>query len=179
MRAKTIVIAALAVLCSTLAGRSTQAAEPPVVEIAGSYAYTGNITIGSDYPSGWLVSGSTYVSKHVGVVGEVGGSYQSLHSPIAGIPDLNSKLYDFAAGLKIASNRNGAARTFAQMLVGDAHSSNDFGSVDNLMLQPGVGVDVTMSGSLGLRFQGDYRIITSNGSSLKEFRGAVGLVFRK
>jgi hypothetical protein len=50
--------------------------------------------------------------------------------------------------------------------------------VKNFAWQPGGGVDIAVTRVIALRLQGDLRLIQSGGT-IKEFRFASGVVFRK
>jgi hypothetical protein len=74
------------------------------------------------------------------------------------------------------------ATGFAQLLVGGVNGSASFlgESVNSTIfaIQPGGGVDIHLTHGVGLRVQGDYRMLRDSGETTSEFRFAVGGVFR-
>ena len=156
-----------------------QAAEPPAVDVAGGYVFLAGVGYGNTYPSGWLASVGVSVTPVVSVVGEIGGSYDNNPGIAPGIPDLNASFYNFMGGPRVASHRNRAFTPFAQVLVGDIRVGNNLGGyVHNFSWQPGGGIDIALTRALGLRLQGDYRLIWVGGI-LKQFRVTTGIVFRR
>jgi hypothetical protein len=71
---------------------------------------------------------------------------------------------------------------FGQVLFGAAHASTSVLSATEgttkFAYQPGAGVDVPLSPRVGIRFEGDYRIIRSDGANSKQPGLAVEAVFR-
>ena len=129
------------------------------------------------FPTGWVFAATGNVGRMLGIVGEIGGSYKAVD--VFGT-DVNLRVHSFLGGLKFM-NRTEKAVPFAQFLVGMAHQQasvlGDSASNTALAFQPGGGVDIMMSARMGIRVQGDYRIMRSEGETSNEFRFAVGAVF--
>jgi hypothetical protein len=129
------------------------------------------------FPTGWLFAATGNVTSMLGIVGEVGGNYKTVD--VLGT-DLNLRVHSFLGGLRFM-NRTEKAVPFAQFLVGAVNGqASVLGASDSsthLAFQPGGGVDIMMSEKIGIRLQGDYRIIKSDGDTSSEFRFAVGAVF--
>jgi hypothetical protein len=131
------------------------------------------------FPTGWMFTVTGNVGKMLGIVGEVGGSYKSVDFLGS---DANLRVHSFLGGIRFM-NQAQRAIPFAQFLVGAATRNASFALVDlsetstGLAFQPGGGVDIRANEKFGLRVQGDYRIIRSDGETSNEFRFAVGAVF--
>ncbi len=123
-----------------------------------------------------------HLTDSLSVVGEVGGNYKSV--TIEGV-DVRLSVHTFLGGVRFASRSNPKTVPFGQVLVGVARaggSTDVFGttvsnSQNAFAFQPGAGVDVLISGNTGIRIQGDYRLVRSNGANGSEFRIAAGVVF--
>jgi opacity protein-like surface antigen len=152
--------------------------QPPTLEGSGSYALINAIGYGNDYRTGWLASAGVYFTNFLGVVGEIGGCYNRLQ-PVAGQPALEAGIYNFMVGPKLAARQNRTVTPFAQVLFGGIHvGNNDGGYVNDFAWQPGAGVDITVTRSVAIRLQGDFRLIQTGGT-IEEFRAAAGVVVRK
>jgi len=75
-----------------------------------------------------------------------------------------------------------AVTPFAQILVGGSHISGgvqfDGALTTGFTYQPGGGVDVRVTPNVGIRLEGDYRVIRTKGHDNKESRFLVGVVSR-
>lgn len=171
------VIALIAIL--SFGASEAQADEAPTMELSGSYVLVRSIGYGNDYNAGWLISWGNYFTRFLGVVGEIGGSYKT-SQPLGEVPALKASLYNFMGGPKVALHQRHAIVPFAQVLLGSVRGGNNSaGHVSRFSWQPGAGVDINLTRSLGIRLQGDYRRISLDGASLKQFRLATGIVFGK
>jgi hypothetical protein len=158
---------------------SAQAARPHGFDVAASYVLLNAIEYGNDYHEGWLMSVAGYPTGVLGVVGEIGGSYKKTISPLDAF-ELNSSFYNFMVGPRITSHRDRVVVPFGQLMFGRVRVGNNLGGyVTNVSWQPGAGVDIGLTRVLGIRFQGDYRLLPIEGLNLKQFRIAVGGVFRR
>ena len=96
--------------------------------------------------------------------------------------DLKLRVYTWMAGPRIASHAISAVTPFAQVLFGGSHMSGgtQFGGAltGGITYQPGVGVDLNVMPRAGIRLQGDYRKIRTQGHDSKESRFLVGVVLR-
>jgi hypothetical protein len=176
LRPNALAWAITAVICGGVPTKA--AADEPGADIAGSYAFINAVGYGNDYHKGWLASGAVYVSNIWGVAGEVGGSYSGFDVP-GGAPPLRASIYNFMGGPRFMLHGNQDITPFAQVLLGGIRVGNNYGGyVSNFAWQPGGGVDVALRHTIAVRLQGDLRLIQSGGT-IKEFRFASGIVFRK
>jgi hypothetical protein len=148
---------------------SAVAADGLPIEVSGGYSYLHDQDAASNFPSGWVGSVSTVMNSRVSVVGEVGGSYQTLTSPPGSV---NSHVYSFLGGARYTAHATAKVSVFGQALVGAARLST---SVDgaalpetDLAFQPGGGVDVSLAPKWAVRIQGDFRAIRVTGATTKQ-----------
>jgi hypothetical protein len=153
-------------------------------DVAGGYAFMrdqdiarDNPDISANFPAGWMASGSARVWRWLAVAGEVGGSSKTVAIP-GDQPKL--RVYTFLAGPRVRRPPGDRIVPFGQVLVGAARASTSVltvtETVTDLAYQPGGGVDVMISGRLGVRAEGDWRIIRSDGTNSKEPRFTLGAV---
>jgi hypothetical protein len=150
-------------------------------ESAGDVAIGYSILHDSDaeetFPMGWLFAGGVNLGSNVALVGEAGGNYKTVS--VLGT-DVNLRVHSFLGGVRV-QNRRPKAMPFGQVLVGLAHMGasalGEGDSSNGFAIQPGGGVDIPLSSSLGARVQGDYRMIRSDGETGNEFRFGFSLVF--
>ena len=118
------------------------AAESLTVEACGSFVSVSALGDGNNYPAGWMISGG--VSSHrIGVIGELGGSYESIAAIPGAGPNLEASLYHVMAGPKIAADRTRTITAFAQVLFGGVRVGNNYGgSQTSFAWQPGAGFDI-------------------------------------
>ena len=158
---------------------SAKAADGPPVEVSGGYSYLHDLDASSNFPAGWVGSVAAGVSSRVSVVGELGGSYQTLATPSGNV---NNHVYSFLGGARYAAPVTGSVSLFGQALVGAARSSvivaNAASSETDLAFQPGGGVDVSLAPRWAVRVQGDFRAVRVSGTTTKQDRVVAGLVFR-
>ena len=113
----------------------------------------------------------------VGVAGEVRGSYKTIS--IAG-DQPKVRVYTFMAGPRARPSHSRVA-PFGQVLFGAARASTSvlsvIDTVTNFAYQPGGGVDLKVSGGLGVRLEADYRIIRSEGKNSKEPAFVIAALF--
>jgi len=180
--AKLVRIFVIAFACLSSGVPPALAAEPPALDLAGSYALVEAVGVGNNYPTGWLGSVGWYVNGTWGVVGEFGRSYHTTHTVIgSGLPDLDATVDNVMGGVKIRAGGGHRVNPFLQVLLGEARFANNYSdkSISHLTWQLGGGAEVGMTRSLAIRLQGDYRFISADGANLKEFRLSTGVVFRR
>ena len=165
--------------CVCAFATTAYAGEDTKVEVAGGYSFL-NDTTASQTLNGWFASVGGYFNPAVGVVAEVGGNYTTV--TVLGT-SVSVSEFSFMAGPKFAAHANPRVTPFGQFLVGGTHvSGGALGlsvSETDFALQPGAGVDVALTPSVGLRLEGDYRAIYSNGSTVNNFRFLLGIVFHQ
>ncbi len=175
---------ALFALAVSVAPAAAQSAPPTRYDVAAGYAFmrdqdlaNSNPDISANFPAGWMASAGGNLWSGLGVAGEVSGSYKTVSIP-GEQPKL--RVYTFLAGPRIKKSRSRVA-PFGQVLFGAARASTSVSTVTETVTdfayQPGAGVDLDLSGRVGLRIEGDYRIIRSEGTNSKEPRFTLAAVF--
>jgi opacity protein-like surface antigen len=146
-------------------------------DVSVGYSILHDSDIEETFPMGWLVAGGINLGSNVALVGEAGGNYKTVS--VLGT-DVDLRVHSFLGGVRV-QGRQPKAMPFGQFLVGVAHGAyNVLGEGDSsngFAMQPGGGVDIALSSSVGTRIQADYRIIRSDGDTSNEFRVGFGLVF--
>jgi hypothetical protein len=164
----------------------TPSVRVPAMEIAGGYSYLWDDTFpDSDgaYPLGWILSGCANLNRKIGVVGEVSAQYKSQDALAElGAPfNVDLGLLGVHAGLRYTHRHAGFVTPYVQALAGVTRSSvdlADFRTVeDDFSIQPGVGLVVRLSDSVGLGLGGDYRLVFGEESQRNQFRFHADLVF--
>jgi hypothetical protein len=157
--------------------RPAVAADP---EVAGGYTFLNNTNASQTF-NGWAVSAGAGLDGAVGLVGEVGSSYTTANS--LGIDVALTEL-SFMGGPKVVSHRASAVTPFVQFLAGGVRITGSaptiIGTISlsqtNVAIQPGGGIDVRLSPRVGLRLQGDYRMLFVSGGTSPRVRVLVGMV---
>jgi hypothetical protein len=155
------------------------AADGVPIDVSGGYAYLHDQSASSNFPSGWTGSLSAGINSRLSVVGELGGSYQTLTTPSG---DVRGHVYAFLGGARYTAYSAGKVSVFGQALVGAARSSLSADSTvspeTDFAIQPGGGVDVTLAPKWAVRVQGDFRAVRTSGATTKQERVAAGIVFK-
>ena len=122
---------------------------------------------------------SAGLSSKFSVVGELGGSYQTLTTPSG---DVMGRIYSFLGGARYTAHSAGKVWVFGQALIGAARSSLSAGGTvspeTDLAFQPGGGLDVMLAPKWAVRVQGDFRAVRANSATTKQERFVAGLVFK-
>ena len=128
-------------------------------------------TGGATYPTGWIaeIAGKRDRSM-LTFVGEVGGDYRRS----AGVLQ---QLHAFLGGVRVSSAAALGIVPFAQMLVGLEQYSEPGFSERGLALQPGGGVQISITHNVAARAQLDFRVAREQGETFKELRVVGGVVF--
>ena len=176
-------------LCLMLCGAAPVfAADTPKFDVLGAYSFMRDTSRSETFPAGWVASAAGNATSWIGVVTEVGGSYRTCKNcqrgPFASQKfrgtDLHLSVHTFLGGPRVASHAVAAMTPFAQVLFGGAHVSGgvEFDGALNtgVVYQPGAGIDVQVTPSVGIRLEGDYRVIRSTGHNNKESRVLAGVV---
>ena len=166
-------------LMLVLSAGSVWAQDVPKVEVFGGGSVL-NIN-SNDFkvtPFGWDASVNGNVNKTVGIVGEIGGNYETIHGE-------KLKIHSFLGGAQF-SPRVSKASVFAQTKAGFMHFSGGGESDNNFQLGFTGGIDVHAGKKVSIRvFQFDWlptRAKSDSGSGhewVKNVtRGSIGIVFR-
>ena len=171
---KRFVGAFVLILCTAAAAR----AEDHRVEVSGGYAYLNDQTNSQSLPRGWTAGVAAAVTPRLVIAGEVTGSYLSDGDATS---DTLSR-YSFLGGPRYVVRLRENVTVFGQFLLGDVHASAGVYSAgsatDDLALQPGGGVDVSVAARWAVRFEGDYRAVRDAGTTFNQQRFVAGIVFR-
>ena len=164
----------------------TPSVRVPAMEIAAGYSYLWDDTFPESdgaYPLGWILSGCANLNRKIGVVGEVSAQYKSEDALAElGAPfNVDLGLLGVHAGLRYTHRNAGLVTPYVQALAGVTRSSvdlADFRTVeDDFSIQPGAGLVVRLSDSVGLGLGGDYRLVFGEENQRNQFRVHADLVF--
>jgi opacity protein-like surface antigen len=166
-------------------------AQTPRAEISGGYAVMHDQDRAERFPAGWVASVAGNINGWIGAAAEVGASYRTCRDCQRGPftsatfrgTDRNLRVYTFMIGPRFASHALSRVTPFAQVLLGGSHISGgvqfDGALTTGFTYQPGAGIDVDVTPNLGLRLQGDYRVIRTEGHDSKASRVLAGVVWRQ
>jgi opacity protein-like surface antigen len=178
------------VLCLLLLGTLPLEAQTPRAEISGAYSFMHENNRSEDFAAGWVASAIGNVNTWIGVATEVGGNYRTCENCQRGPftsarfrgTDLHLRVYTFMGGPRFAFRAISAVTPFAQILFGGSHMSGgtqfDGALTTGFTYQPGAGVDINVTQKVGIRLEGDYRVIRTSGEDNKESRFLLGVVLR-
>ena len=181
----------LAILTGLAGAASAQ--EYPKAEISLGYSYLyddsfDGTDVSGSFPLGWMASVNFNVNSWLGIVADVSGSYKSENT----VMDINlDEGFDFSVhglhgGFRISGHKSQSATPYVQALAGVTRGSVGSSvagvgvavSETDFSFQPGLGVIVRLSDSIGIDLGGDYRMVFSEGVTTNEFRAHGGIVFR-
>ena len=180
-----------AVLWLLLLAEVPSNAQTPRAEISGGYAVMRDQDRAETFPAGWVASVAGNINGWIGAAAEVGGSHRVCRDCQRGPftsatlrgTDRNLRVYTFMIGPRFASHALSRVTPFAQVLLGGSHISGgvqfDGALTTGFTYQPGAGIDVDVTPNLGLRLQGDYRVIRTEGHDGKASRVLAGVVWRQ
>jgi hypothetical protein len=169
-----------ALLLAAVAVNPLAAQSPAVshVDVAVGYSFLRDQDISQNLPKGWVASVADTLTSWLGIVGEVGGNYKTLSIP-GDAPKI--RVLTLMGGPKFTTHAHGPVTPFGQVLFGAAWARTtvlDVGdSVRDFAYQPGVGIDFNVAPKVGVRLEGDYRIVRADGSNSKEPRFVAAAVF--
>ncbi len=141
-------------------------------DVAGGYSFQ-RITNepGTNIPGGWFASVGGNVTPMFGVVFDVSGAYKTESESFSGVTvSSKSRMHSFMAGPRVMSQQ-GLVTVFGQVLFGGVHLSTEMSgsgagvtvsgseTETDFAIQPGGGVDVKVSGKVGVRVGVNYRAI--------------------
>ena len=164
-----------------VAGLSTPALaqERTKGDLALMYSALNDREMDETFTKGFVASAAVYIAPWLGVVGEVGGHYKTVTESSV---DVDEKFESVMGGIRLG-NLGGRSRFFVQALAGGTRAgatiSGKSASVTQkyFSIQPGVGIDIAISGAVGIRLQADYRAVQDGSDWYYQARGAAGLVF--
>ena len=164
-------------------------ARVPAMELAAGYSTLWDTWFSRDgadgfYPRGFHISLCANLNRSLGVVGEVSGHYDSnevadvLGTPLA---TFDRDLLGVHAGPRFTHRGGGIVAPYVQALAGWTRTGFDLLGQreveDSFSIQPGVGLQLGLSRSVGLGLGADYRRVFGAGQSRNELRLHADLVF--
>lgn len=178
------------VVCLLVFGVLPARAQSSKFELSGGYSLLHEQDRSEDYPAGWVAAVTGNVTDWIGVAAEVSGNYRTCEKCQRGPftsqrsrgTDLDLAMYTYMVGPRLAA-RMSRVTPFAQVLLGGTHVSGgvefDGSLTTGFSYQPGGGVDVYLTPTIGLRVQGDYRVVRTQGLDNNATRVVVGVVWRQ
>jgi opacity protein-like surface antigen len=177
-------------LCLVVLAADPSAAQTPRAEISGGYAVMHDQDRSETFPAGWVASVAGNINGWIGAVSEVGASFRECRNCQRGPftsatfrgTDRGLRVFTFMVGPRFTARALSRVTPFGQVLLGGAHISGgvqfDGALTTGFTYQPGAGVDVQVTPTLGLRVQGDYRVTRTEGHNSKAPRVLAGVVWR-
>ena len=161
----------------------------PVSIAGGGYAFMRDYRVKENFPAGWFATAARDITSWLTGVGEVAGTYKMLDVTFDSTKyTTTTRLHTFMGGARHSWRMNGFT-PFGQVLVGVAHETGgttifrpSIGTAETkFALQPGGGVDISLTDRFGVRLAADYRRIfadreNSDPKDNNEFRTAVGVI---
>ena len=132
---------------------------------------------------GFLFSLSAPLNRSLAVVGEASGHYGSDDLTDAlGVPlTLDRDVLGVHAGPRFTHRGRGRAEPYVQALAGWTRTGLELAGLreveDSFSIQPGVGLNLRLSRSVGLGLGADYRLVFGEEENRNEVRLHAGLVF--
>lgn len=132
---------------------------------------------------GFLLSLSAPLNRSLSVVGEASGHYGSDDLAGAlGVPlTLDRDILGVHAGPRFTHRGGGRAEPYVQALAGWTRTGLELAGLreveDSFSIQPGVGLNLRLSRSVGLGLGADYRLVFGEEENRNEVRLHAGLVF--
>ena len=167
--------------------RPAESIRVPAMEVAVAYSALWDDTFSRDgadgfYELGWTLSLCANLNRSLGVVGDVSGHYTSDDTLDAlGVPLTQDRdLLGVHAGLRYTHRHEGFAVPYVQALAGwtrtGLEQSGGREVEDAFSIQPGVGLQLRLSRSVGLGLGADYRVVFGEQESRNEVRLHAGFV---
>jgi hypothetical protein len=178
-------------LASTLfvlaaANLHAQSSTTPKVELSVGYSYlhadwlADTEVFSGSVPYGAVFAANFNVSHSLGIVVDLAGHYKSEE---IGSSDFGLTVGSLHGGLRFSGRGNPRITPYVQLLAGGTSYQADidgeeFGELETeFSIQPGVGVIVGLSDTVGLELGGSYRRIFAD-EGANEFRLNLGVAFR-
>jgi hypothetical protein len=160
----------------------------PAMEVTAAYSALWDDEFSQDgadgfQEAGFLLSLNANLNRSLGVVGEVSGHYGSGEvTDVLGVPlTLDRDLLGVHAGPRYTHRGAGRAEPYVQALAGWTRTGFELAGQreveDAFSIQPGVGLNLRLSRSVGLGLGADYRLVVGEEESRNELRLHAGLVF--
>ena len=164
---------------------SSTSAQTPKVEISGGYQILHALS--DTLPVGWYVDLAGNLNRWFSLMAEAGGAYRTKTEPIAinRTADVTSTLHTFMGGVCLSARLNRRVTVYHPVLIGGAHASisTDSGatlrpSETKFALQPGIGVNLMVTDTVGVQVAADYRrvFLGDDRGDENESRFTIGIV---
>lgn len=164
-----------------------EGARVPALEIGAAWSALWDESFDVDdadgfFEVGWMVSFCANLNRSLGIVGEASGHYGSQPLDVAGtLVDFDYDLLAVHAGPRYTHRGGGAVLPYVQALAGwtrtGVEAAGGRAVDDAFSIQPGVGLTVRLSRSVGLGVGADYRLVFGEIENRNEARVHAGLVF--
>lgn len=183
MRRTLMALALVLVAAANLQAQDTT----PKVELSVGYSYlhadwlADTEVFSGSVPYGGVFAANFNVSRSLGIVVDLGGHYKSEE---VGFSDFGLTVGSLHGGLRFSGRGNPRVTPYVQFLAGGTSYQADidgeeFGDLETeFSIQPGVGIIIGLSDTVGLEFGGSYRRIFAEDEGANEFRFHVGVAFR-
>jgi hypothetical protein len=144
--------------------------------VAGGYSFLRELgtaaTPATNYPNGWFAAVTVPLGRlPLAVSGEI--NVNSRTNIIE-----TQRLQAFLGGVHVPFMSAGKLLAFGRALVGVERFSEPGFSESGFAFQPGAGIDLGVTRTLGARVEVDYRIVSQEQVTFKEVRVITGVVIR-
>jgi hypothetical protein len=164
-----------------------EGARVPALEIGAAWSALWDESFDVDdadglFEVGWMVSFDANLTRSLGIVGEASGHYGSQPLDVVGtLVDFDYDLLGVHAGPRYTHRGGGVVQPYVQALAGWTRTGFEAAGArvvdDAFSIQPGVGLTVRLSRSVGLGLGADYRLVFGEIENRNEARVHAGLVF--
>lgn len=164
-----------------------EGAHVPALEIGAAWSALWDESFDVDdadglFEVGWMVSFNASLTRSLGIVGEASGHYGSQPLDVVGtLVDFDYDLLGVHAGPRYTHRGGGVVQPYVQALAGWTRTGFEAAGArvvdDAFSIQPGVGLKVRLSRSVGLGVGADYRLVFGEIENRNEARVHAGLVF--
>ena len=171
MGTRTAMTGILGLACSLAIVSSAAAQARSSANVAGGYSFLRELgTPGATYGTGWTASFATTPPGGLGWVVETGANYRQP----AGV---SQHLLALLGGARFTTGTRSRVVPFAQALAGLERYSEIGFAENGFVVQPGGGIDVSITDRLALRTEMDYRWVHASQHTFNEVRVAAGLAY--
>ena len=172
------VVVLAVVLCVPVAAAAQSA---PKGDFALFYSAVNDDDMDETFTAGGGLSFGVYVTPWLGLVADVSAHTKSVEDSGA---TADMTFASALGGIRLG-RLSGKARPFVQVLTGATRAkvAMSIGSIsfdeskDFFTIQPGAGVDIGVTDSIGIRIQADYRNVQHGNKWKAQYRGVAGVVF--
>jgi hypothetical protein len=160
------------------------------VDLSGGYAHLYDYDLGSSLATGWFGAVGIDIVDGFGLAGEVTRGSRSLTESFGGIrASASLSVTSVMAGPRFSAGSN-RVRAYAQLMIGASRASarargrvsgisiDASESVTAYAVQPGGGIDLMLTRSVGMRVGANVRLLRADDTVSSEFQTVIGVVLR-